>query len=125
MESVKVKAGYLNGTTIRCSMCLETKDAGRVYDFEIALMDPLTGSTVASRGVASICESCRKDFHYADLELEAPEMERQARQREEEEALDMESPRLVSEATVDALIDRYGPADRFGHQHWTFPTGRR
>lgn len=124
MNSIKVKAYYIT-EPIRCSMCFEWKHAGRGYDAEIALMDPLTGETMSSRGVASICESCRKDFHYADMELDAPEMERRAQERDAEEALEMESPRLVSEAAVDALIDRYGPADRFGRQHWTFPTGRR
>lgn len=108
-DSVKVKAGYLNGTVIRCSMCLKTKDAGRVYDFEVALMDPLTGYTVASRGVATICESCRTDFHYADMELDAPEMERQARERDAEEACSPEYDDLPH---------------REPNRHWTFPADK-
>jgi hypothetical protein len=88
---IRVKAGRLEGAPVRCSMCLETKAVGRFYDFEVALMDPLTGSTVAARGVATICSDCREDFHRADLELDAPAMYEDWRSRhpnEEEAAQD-------------------------------------
>jgi hypothetical protein len=80
-----IKAGYLNGYPIRCSVCLETKEAGRVYDIDDVTIFDAYGAPSA-HGPVSICEDCRKDFHYADMELDAPDMERRARQRDEEDA---------------------------------------
>lgn len=89
--NIKVRAYSLPNEPIRCGMCLETKATGRFYDFELALMDPMTGSTVAARGVASICAACRGDFHSADLEIDADAMYADWRNRhpnEEEAARD-------------------------------------
>ena len=71
---MRIKAGYLNGFPIRCSVCLDTKEAGRIYDVDnMTIFDPMTGAPARS-GSVSICEACRKEFHTADLELEAEEM---------------------------------------------------
>ena len=108
-NTARVKAGYLSGYPIRCSMCHEMKDAGRVYDIDrISIPDPMS-DTFTATGSVTICEACREDFHRADLELDAPEMERRARERAEDE-----SPRLVSEAACDRL-------EALNRSHWTFP----
>ena len=92
---MRVKAGYTH-YPIPCAMCHEPK-MGRVYTIDqFSLPDPMSDGWIAT-GSPTICESCRGDFTHADFELDAPDMERIARQRDEEDALEPEGGKLLNE----------------------------
>lgn len=107
--NLKVHAGY-PGNPFFCASCCTKKDTGRAYDLNVWLETP-KGYV---NGTITLCESCRTDFHYADLELDAPAMEAEYLRRQNEPIP------LVSEEAVDYLElgSRLRPA-----KHLTFPRG--
>jgi hypothetical protein len=104
-----IKAGFLSGYPIRCSICLETKEAGRVYDVDsVTLFDPMTASPARS-GSVSICQSCRDEFHAADNELDADQMYEWSMQQEAERR------RQIEERVAEGGVEWNPPA-----KHMTF-----
>jgi hypothetical protein len=104
---MRIKAGYANGYPFRCCICYEMKEAGRVYDIDrVGIPDPMSDGFKAE-GTVTICESCRKEFTSADLELDADNMYEWSmnEERHRQEQTEPDQGAIFNEP----------------HKHWTFP----
>lgn len=86
MTTSKVRAYYAT-QPFRCAMCCDEKSTGRVYELNVWVE---LGNGYGN-GTIQVCESCRGDFHFADLELDAPAMFEDWRRRQEEQPRETES----------------------------------